>query len=292
MKHKRFLRSMCGKEARCKRAWEDDDRESIIGTKKCQDYNSVQKPAIAENSGIDEECIHHYRVLPVKEEEMMMGDLDDMVDRNTCHAVHCNSDEGRQRFGQNNECDRQLPMWNEQTVVKDDHSCNSDSYGYMDKDIHNREDVCTKRPRPGVHLKREREPPRPKIEDNNRTQDEELSPVPPAFSVNNKLGQVLGSSLGSAQNNDSTEASIEGDYLGPPPGLPFPPTLDLSTLKEVDVPLNWESKSSAYRATIRKDYTGVIKLSPLLYFISSFSTYFSVVFVVLPNQVDSLVNFR
>ncbi len=267
MKDKRFSRRIGGNEARRKRkrAWEDVDCEGvIISTEKCQDNNNVQKSAVAKNSAIGEEYIHH-RILPVKEEETMVGDLNDMVDRNTSHHHHvynCNSDGRRHIFGQNNKCERQLlPMWNQQTIVKtnsDDDS--SDSYYNMNKKIDDQEDEYTKRT--AVRLKRERGP-RPKTEDNENTQENESPPVPPLRV--NRLEEEMSSS---SRKNNSAEARIERDCHGS--GLPFPPTLDLSTLKEVDVPLNWASKYAACRATNRKDYIGVMTLPTTFFYLSSF----------------------
>ncbi len=125
--------------------------------------------------------------------------------------------------------------------------CNSNNYGTK-KPI-DQEDKHSKRT--SVWLKRGEKVRESESKTEEDTNSQELSQL-----AEKKLEEIRPS-----HNNSSVTEKRQHHYYN---GLPFPPTLDLSTLKEVTVPLNWASKCAAYRAANRKDYTGEINGGSIL----------------------------
>ncbi len=279
MKDKRSWRRI-GSEARRKRkrAWEDDCEG--VSTEKRKDSNI--KKAATKSSKIDERI---HRILPVKEEETMAGDLGGLVARTTDHHVHCNSD-GRHSVEENKcpkdkrQASRQT-MWNQPVVETNSgsNSCNSHS-DRAKKKVH-QEDEYSKRTAT-VRLKRGKR----RRESGPKTQDDDENARKPPPLAAKKLEEIRPS----RNNSALTE---ERDYYSRY-GLPFPPTLDLFTLKEVTIPPNWASKCAAYRATNRKDYTGEVDGSTLpLFFVYFCFHCFSVLKLVTSlRQVDSSGKFQ
>ncbi len=213
---------------------------------------------------MDERVVHS--ILPVKEEETLTVDLDDLVARNTDHHVHCNSD-GRHGVEENKcpkdkrQASRQM-KWDQPVVGTNSGSNSCSSHSDREKIKFHQEDKYSKRTAT-VQLKRRKR----RRESGLKTQEDgenALKPPPPPLAAK-KLEEKLRSS-----RNNSVLAEERDHYSCH--GLPFPPTLDLLTLKEVTVPLNWASKCAAYRTTNRKDYTGEVNgLTTLPLFLFSIS---------------------